>query len=117
MTATPTERLRRCCSGEAAKASTMLEPMLGEFREEADVTRRILERVPADKLTWKPHPKSMSLGQLALHIATVPGALATLAQGDGFDVSQANFQPPQPKRRAGNSVLLSRQSVATSRRS
>ena len=86
-----------CCSGEGAKAHTMVKPMLGEFHEEADVTRRILERVPADKLTWKPHPKSMSLGQLALHIATVPGALAALAQGDGFDVSQAKFQPPQPK--------------------
>ena len=79
------------------KANTMIEPMLGEFREEAGVTRRILERVPADKLTWRPHPKSMTLGQLAIHIATVPGALATLAQGDGLDVSQANFVPPQPK--------------------
>jgi uncharacterized damage-inducible protein DinB len=83
--------------GETVKASTMLEPMLGEFSAEVVVTRRILERVPADKLTWRPHPKSMSLGQLAIHIATVPGALAALAQGDGFDVSQANFEPPQPK--------------------
>ena len=79
------------------KASTMLEPMLGEFPEEAGVTRRILERVPADKLTWRPHPKSMSLGQLAIHIATVPGGIATMVQGDGFDVSQAQFVPPQPK--------------------
>lgn len=79
------------------KANTMLEPMLGEFREEAAVTRRILERIPADKLTWKPHSKSMSLGQLAIHIATVPGALATAVQGDGLDVSQANFEPPQPE--------------------
>jgi uncharacterized damage-inducible protein DinB len=78
------------------KANTMLEPMLGEFREEAGVTRRILERVPADKLTWRPHPKSMTLGQLAIHIATVPGAIATLAQGDGLDVLQARFVPPQP---------------------
>lgn len=79
------------------RANTMIEPMLGEFREEAAVTRRILERVPADKLTWRPHPKSMSLGQLAIHIATVPGAIATLAQGDGLDVTQAAFEPPQPK--------------------
>src|SRR5450631_4418248 len=81
----------------ATKANTMIEPMLGEFREEAAVTKRILERVPADKLTWRPHSKSMTLGQLAIHIATVPGALATLAQGDGLDVTQANFTPPQPK--------------------
>jgi predicted dithiol-disulfide oxidoreductase (DUF899 family)/uncharacterized damage-inducible protein DinB len=85
-------------SSEAAvKADRLLDPMLAEFREEAAVTRRVLERVPADKLTWRPHPKSMSLGQLAIHIATVPGRLATMAQGDGFDVSQGNFEPPQPK--------------------
>jgi uncharacterized damage-inducible protein DinB len=79
------------------KASTMIEPMLAEFREEAAVTKRILERVPAEKLTWRPHPKSMTLGQLAIHIATVPGGIATMVQGDGFDVSQAQFVPPQPK--------------------
>jgi len=52
----------------------MLEPMLNEFREEAAVTKRVLERVPPDKLSWKPHPKSMSLGQLALHVANIPGS-------------------------------------------
>jgi predicted dithiol-disulfide oxidoreductase (DUF899 family)/uncharacterized damage-inducible protein DinB len=82
---------------EAAKSTTMIDPLLGEFQEEVKTTRRILERVPADKLTWRPHAKSMTLGQLAIHIASVPGALATLAQGDGLDVSQANFVPPQPK--------------------
>jgi uncharacterized damage-inducible protein DinB len=61
------------------------------------VTKRILDRVPADKLTWRPHPKSMTLGQLAIHIATVPGALANLVQADGFDVSHGQFEPPQPK--------------------
>jgi uncharacterized damage-inducible protein DinB len=86
-----------CCSGEAVKTGTMIAPMLAEFTEEVVLTRRILDRVPADKLSWRPHPKSMTLGQLALHIATVPGALATLAQGDGLDVAQANFVPPQPK--------------------
>ena len=56
----------------------MLEPMLSEFRTEAATTRRVLERVPADKLSWRPHPKSMSLGQLALHVASIPGSLARL---------------------------------------
>jgi uncharacterized damage-inducible protein DinB len=70
--------------------------MLNEFREEAGITRRILNRVPADKLSWKPHPKSMSLGQLAIHIATVPGNLAKLTHADSFDVSQARFEPDQP---------------------
>jgi uncharacterized damage-inducible protein DinB len=75
----------------------MLEPMLSEFRAEAATTRRVLERVPVEKLSWKPHPKSMSLGQLAMHIATVPGALARITQPDSFDVSQGNFDPPSPK--------------------
>jgi uncharacterized damage-inducible protein DinB len=74
----------------------MTGPMLKEFREEAAVTKRVLERVPKDKLGWKPHPKSMSLGQLAIHIATVPGASTRITQPDAFDVSQGNFVPPQP---------------------
>jgi uncharacterized damage-inducible protein DinB len=77
--------------------TAMLDPMLSEFREEAAITKRVLERIPADKLSWKPHPKSMSLGQLAGHIATVPGALAKITQMDAFDVSQGSFVPPQPK--------------------
>ena len=75
----------------------MLESVLGEFREEAAITKRVLERVPAAKLSWKPHPKSMSLGQLAMHIARVPGALARITRQDGFDVSQGSFDPPSPK--------------------
>lgn len=74
----------------------MLEPMLSEIREEAVVTRRVLERVPSDKLSWKPHPRSMSLGQLALHVATIPGSLAKLVQLEEFDAAQANFDPPAP---------------------
>lgn len=74
----------------------MLEPMMKELRQEAVITRRILERVPADKLGWKPHAKSMSLGQLALHIATIPGGISKIAKLDEFDVAAANFDPPAP---------------------
>jgi len=74
----------------------MLEPMLNEFRQEVVITRRVLERVPGDKLSWRPHPKSMSLGQLAFHVANIPGNLAQLAQLDEFDASKANFNPPGP---------------------
>ena len=76
---------------------TMLEPMSGEIEQEAATTRRVLERVPADKLTWKPHPRSMSLGQLAMHIATLPAGISRLAQVDEFEVNPANFNPPVPK--------------------
>ena len=74
----------------------MTEPMLNEFREETAITRRVLDRVPADKLSWRPHPKSMSLGQLALHVASIPGALSKIAQLEEFDAAKASFDPPAP---------------------
>jgi predicted dithiol-disulfide oxidoreductase (DUF899 family)/uncharacterized damage-inducible protein DinB len=83
-------------SKEEQTASTLLDPVLREFREEVETTRRVLKRVPADKLGWRPHPKSMTMGQLANHVAMIPGRLAKLTQLDGFDASQANFEPPQP---------------------
>ncbi|MEP6536137.1 MAG: DinB family protein [Bryobacteraceae bacterium] len=76
--------------------ATICEPMIGEIRQEAATTRRVLERVPEDKLSWKPHPKSMSLGQLCLHVAGIPGSIAKLAQVDEFDASQANFEARSP---------------------
>lgn len=44
----------------------------GDFDNELSNTRKVLERVPEDKFSWKPHAKSMSLGELALHVATLP---------------------------------------------
>lgn len=73
-----------------------LVAMLSEFREEAATTKRVLDQVPEDKLSWKPHPKSMSLGQLALHVASIPSSITMLAQLKEFDASQANFEPPVP---------------------
>ena len=56
--------------------------LLGELEQEAQTTRRVLERIPQEHLSWKPHPKSMSLGKLALHVAQVPGNVAELAMFD-----------------------------------
>jgi uncharacterized damage-inducible protein DinB len=74
----------------------MSDPLLNELHQEAVITRRVLERVPVDKLEWRPHPKSMSLGQLAMHIASIPGNLSGLVKAGEFDASQANFTPPAP---------------------
>src|SRR3954471_3074849 len=60
----------------------MIDGLLAELEQEAHTTRRVLERIPQAHLSWKPHPKSMSLGQLALHVATVPGNVAELASHD-----------------------------------
>ena len=62
------------------------DSFLAELDQEAQTTRRVLERVPGDKLSWKPHTKSMSLGQLALHVATIPGGVAQILSNDSFEV-------------------------------
>ena len=58
------------------------DSLIAELEQEAKTTRRVLERIPASKLSWRPHPKSMSLGQLGLHIAQTPGAIVKLAQAN-----------------------------------
>jgi uncharacterized damage-inducible protein DinB len=63
-------------------AMGIADALLAELEQEMPTTRRVLERVPQAHLSWKPHPKSMSLGQLALHVATVPGTVAELASID-----------------------------------
>jgi uncharacterized damage-inducible protein DinB len=71
------------------------DSLLRELEAEARNTRRVLERVPAAKFHWKPHEKSMSLGQLAQHVASTPGAIAESAIPDSYAVE--NFkQDPDP---------------------
>jgi uncharacterized damage-inducible protein DinB len=74
-----------------------IKGMIHELEQEAKTTRALLELVPSDKLFWKPHQRLMSLGQLALHVATLPGNVSTMASGEGFDVTKASFTPPQPE--------------------
>ena len=63
---------------------SMTSGILQELDTEAATTRRVLERVPTDKLDWKPHAKSMSLGALAMHTAMVPGHICGWAKADTF---------------------------------
>jgi uncharacterized damage-inducible protein DinB len=67
----------------------MIDALLAEMDQEANATRRVLERVPQAQLSWRPHPKSMSMGQLAMHIAAMPGNIAELASHDTIP------EPPQ----------------------
>ena len=67
--------------------------LISELEREAKTTRRVLERVPQDKLAWKPHTKSMSLRQLAQHVATIPGNISGMAKLDGYDVEKFSEQP------------------------
>ena len=70
----------------------IIDGLLAELEQEAVTTRRVLERIPQEHLSWRPHPKSMSLGQLALHVATVPGLVAEIAAKD-TTMPNSFFQP------------------------
>jgi uncharacterized damage-inducible protein DinB len=74
---------------------TMIEALLQELEQEAQTTRRVLERVPADRLGWKPHDKSMSLGQLALHVAVIPGAIAGISRQSSFQIPDFTRASPE----------------------
>jgi len=69
--------------------------MFAEFETQAPITRKFLERLPEDRLTWRPHERSMSAGQLALHIARVPGGVVRFAQQNPAQVPDFN-NVPQP---------------------
>src|SRR5215213_7593388 len=59
--------------------------LIQEFESEAKTTRRVLERVPSDKLAWTPHAKSMSLGTLAMHLASAPAAISGWPIDDQYE--------------------------------
>jgi uncharacterized damage-inducible protein DinB len=74
----------------------IIDGMLQELEQEAQTTRRVLERVPETKLAWRPHEKARTLGELALHVAMVPGGVAELiASPSPAQVPQ--FANPSPK--------------------
>ena len=69
------------------------EALLPEFDQEMANTRKTLERIPEDKLAWKPHEKSMPLGRLAGHVAELPGFATTTIEKDSLNLSMGEFKP------------------------
>lgn len=80
----------------AVRSREIATALLAEFEQELGTTRRFLERVPEDRLTWQAHEKSMSVGQLALHIAQVPEGVLRLSQPDEATAPDFNRGRPQP---------------------
>ncbi len=68
---------------------SQIAAFIAEFDREAVTTRKMLERLPEDKLNWKPHEKSSTLGKLAMHMAGLPGYLAEAARQDDFSLPGA----------------------------
>lgn len=71
---------------------TLSQVILAEFENEAGSTRKILERVPGDKLSWKPHEKSMTLGRLAGHIAELPAWIVSTVELDSLTVEPGDYK-------------------------
>lgn len=91
----------------------MIDSLLQELEQETPTTRRVLERVPDTQLEWRPHPKARTLGELALHVASTPGAVATLAAES--EVQAPDFIDPSPQS-AAELIPALESSIATARR-
>jgi len=101
---------------------TIKDLALADFDREMESTRRFLERVPNDKLTWQPHEKSMTLGRLAMHLAELPKGMLVVINENGFEFA-APGGPPPARREATSSaeavevfdanVALARQALGT----
>ena len=74
----------------------LIDGMLQEFEQETQTTRRVLERVPDNQLAWRPHEKARTLGELALHVAMVPGGVAELVASPS-PAQAPQFADPSPK--------------------
>jgi uncharacterized damage-inducible protein DinB len=80
----------------AAAGREIATSLFAEFEQELGTTRKFLERVPAERLTWRPHEKSMTAGQLALHIAQSPAGVLRLAMPDEAAPPDFSAGRPQP---------------------
>ena len=79
------------------------DALLADFDHEMGTTRRLLERLPEDKLGWKPHDKSMSLGGLATHLGHIPHWAGTILYEPFFDLAAA---PPNAAEQTSRAAIL-----------
>jgi uncharacterized damage-inducible protein DinB len=79
------------------------DALLADYDHEMGTTRRLLERLPEDKLAWKPHEKSMSLGGLATHLSTIPHWAGTILNDAFFDLATA---PPNQAEKTSCAEIL-----------
>lgn len=73
--------------------------LIEQFEAEVPVSRELLEAVPTEGLTWKPHPASYSIGRLAMHVASIPGWMPAFVRGNGYDMGVGGPGPDVPASR------------------
>jgi uncharacterized damage-inducible protein DinB len=84
------------------KQVRLVDAILMELDLEAETTRRLFGVIPEDKLSWRPHPKARSLGELAMHVATLQGNVAELSQPDTVEIPDF---PPDPEAASRAEIL------------
>jgi len=90
----------------------IVDALLPEYDHETATTRKLLERVPDGKFDWKPHAKSMSLGQLAGHLATMLSWGSTTLNQSEFDLS-GDYTPPALNTRTDLLAAFDKEAAAT----
>lgn len=73
---------------------TIGKTLAAELTHEAGTTRKIVERLPAEKFDWKPHEKSMTLRTLATHIIEMLSWTESTLTQDGLDFATMDYKPP-----------------------
>jgi len=93
------------------------DALLPEFDHETANTRRTLERIPADKLAWKPHEKSMAFEGLATHLANMPRWTTFIVEQDSFDIAPDGGEPvrEQPVESVQAALAMFDRNVAAAR--
>lgn len=71
----------------------IINELLAELESEATTTRKMLTLVPEDRFDWAPHPKSMTLKQLATHVAEIPAWYALAVDQDVLDFNESGYRP------------------------
>ena len=82
-------------AGQKEQAMTIGQMMAAELRQEAVSTRKMLERLPADKFSWKPHDKSMSLASIAGHVVEMLLWTGVTIEADELDFAKSEFKPKE----------------------
>jgi uncharacterized damage-inducible protein DinB len=93
----------------------MAEALVQELDLEAGFTRKLLERVPLEKAAWKPHEKSMPLGNLATFSAVIFTWGVDTMEKDSFDVASVGTEPPQPAKSRDELLAMFDRHVAATR--
>jgi uncharacterized damage-inducible protein DinB len=73
----------------------MKDSLIAEFERESQTTRKHLERLPGDKLDWRPHEKSYTAGALASHIVECVSWADSIFNQDELDIDLETYKPYQ----------------------